>query len=132
MHENPDALALRLVSDRGEDGTDSCAERPVYQPTMHLDDIFRELIRAEIRNGRLSAWRRRRIVQYAAQLKLSAVEAGRLIEECRDELLVGDAPEATEHALRLLPVPQPHRSPLRNIGFIIAGLTLILLGFAQV
>lgn len=132
MHDKPAAPALRLVGATNEQHPDADGERPAFQPTMHLDDIFRELIRAEIRNGRLSAWRRRRIVQYAAQLKLSAVEAGRLIEECRNELFVGDDTEAAEHALRLQPHPQPHRLSLRNIGFILAGLTLILLGVAQV
>jgi len=45
--------------------------------------IFRRMIEDEVRAGRLTRSRRRRIVRYAAQLDLSAVETGRLIDECR-------------------------------------------------
>ncbi len=132
MHEKPAAPSLRLISDHDENSGEFCGERPIYRPTMHIDDIFRELIRAEIRHGRLSAWRRRRIVQYAAQLKLSAVEAGRLIEECRDELQTDDDPVAAEHAFALVTEPEKSYSFLWNIGFILAGLAMIIMAVARV
>ncbi len=132
MHEKPAAPALRLISDCDENVGEFCGERPIYQPTMHIDDIFRELIRAEIRHGRLSTWRRRRIVQYAAQLKLSAVEAGRMIEECRDELLTDDDPVAAEHAFVLVTEPGKSYSFLWNIAFILAGLAMIIVAVARV
>jgi hypothetical protein len=68
---------------------------------MDTRDVFRALIVEEIRSGRLTAARRRRIVQYAAQLRLSAVETGRLIAECRDEVAASVDPTERRHALRL-------------------------------
>jgi hypothetical protein len=68
-------------------------------------EIFREMIAQEVRCGRLSPSRRRRIVRYAAQLRLSAVETGRLIAECRDEALQSDDPDEVHHALRLVESP---------------------------
>jgi hypothetical protein len=41
------------------------------------------MIAEEARCGRLTPIRRARIVRFASQLGLSAVETGRLIEECR-------------------------------------------------
>jgi len=73
-------------------------------------EIFRELIAEEVRSGRLTPSRRRRIVRYAAQLHLSAVETGRLIAECRDEALESDDPEEIYHALRLVEPPPPTMS----------------------
>ena len=52
-------------------------------PRLDTASIFREMIAREVRDGELTPWRRRRIVRYAAGLRLSATEAGRLIEECR-------------------------------------------------
>lgn len=130
MHNKPAAPTLRLVGTNDHDCDDTRADRPAFQPTIHFDDIFREMIRAEIRNGRLSAWRRRRIVQYAAQLKLSAVEAGRLIAECRDEISVAHDPSA-EQTVRLLEEPVADRSFIWNIGFILVGLTLIFIAVAR-
>ena len=46
-----------------------------------IHDIFREMIRTELVHGELSPWRRRKLVRYAASLRLSAVEAGELIQE---------------------------------------------------
>lgn len=50
---------------------------------LDTETIFRELIRQEILAGRLNRKQRRRVVRYAAQLGLSAVEAGEMIAECR-------------------------------------------------
>lgn len=54
-----------------------------HVPRIDTASIFREMIAREVRDGTLTPWRRRRIVRYAAGLRLSAREAGRLIEECR-------------------------------------------------
>jgi len=132
MHDKPAAPALRLISDRDENVGEIRFERPIYRPTMPIDDLFRELIRAEIRHGRLSPWRRRRIVQYAAQLKLSAVEAGRMIEECRDELLTDEDPLAAEHAFALVTESEKSYSLLWNVAFILAGLAMLIIAVARV
>lgn len=70
--------------------------RPPFMPSMDMKEIFREMIRQEVQCGRhsrvkpacgrLTRWRRRRIVQYAAGMGLSAVQAGRLVEECQAEV----------------------------------------------
>jgi len=67
---------------------DSSAESRLGAVAAPIDqrEIFRQLIEDEIRNGRLTRARRRRIVRYAAQLRLSAVEAGNMIERCRARL----------------------------------------------
>lgn len=58
-------------------------ERPA---PIELGETFRQLIIDELRNGRLTPVRRRRIVRYAAHLGVSAVEAGHLIAVCREEV----------------------------------------------
>lgn len=73
--------------DRAANRDPQTAERrwPVFQPSIDMTTIFRDLIADEVRTGRLSRARRRRIVQYAAHLGLSAVQVGRLIAECQEE-----------------------------------------------
>lgn len=78
---------------------------------INTKEIFRELIAQEVRSGRLTPSRRRRMVRYAAQLRLSAVETGRLIAECRDEALESEDHEVIYHALRLVE-PPPQMMPL--------------------
>ena len=45
--------------------------------------IFREMVVQQLRNGPLSRIRRRRIVQFAAKLGITAVLAGRLVQEAQ-------------------------------------------------
>jgi hypothetical protein len=48
--------------------------------------IFREMVRGETRNGPLNQRRRKRLIQYAAALELTAVEAGRIVTQvCQEE-----------------------------------------------
>ena len=54
----------------------------VFSSTSDAKSIFRELILEELRAGRLTPIRRSRIVRYASQIGLTAIEAGRLIAEC--------------------------------------------------
>jgi len=103
-----------------------------YSPrdcTRRIDtkDIFRELIAQEVRSGRLTPSRRRRIVRYAAQLRLSAAETGRLIVECRDEALESDDPEEIYHALRVVE-PPPKTMPLTAKAAIVLTVTIVLYG----
>jgi hypothetical protein len=63
------------------------------------------LIARELRSGRLTPARRAKIVRYAAQLGLSAVEAGRLVTACHEEVLRSDDPTERRHALRLAESP---------------------------
>jgi len=64
-------------------------------------EIFRELIADELRSGRLNSNQRRRIVRYAAQMGLSAVETGQLMAACREEALAASDANLREQALRL-------------------------------
>lgn len=110
MHENIRRRAEESCSDGRADrgatfGADMKRETIPFQPAMDIHDIFRAMIAAELRAGRLTPARRKRIVQYAAQLRLSAVDAGRLIDECREEALAGDDAEAKYHAVRLVEAP---------------------------
>jgi hypothetical protein len=48
-------------------------------------NIFREMVRGEARNGPLTATRRKRLIQYAAALRLSPMQASRIVTEvCRE------------------------------------------------
>jgi len=104
----------------------------VFVPSIDTNEVFRQLIVDEIRNGRLTPARRRRIVRYAAQLGLSAVQAGRLIAACRQEVLQGRDPTERYHALHLVE-PTPTRVPTHiKIALVIAGaivLDLLLLNW---
>lgn len=93
-------------SDRDDARGPAVRFRP-FDETLRIGtkEIFRELIAQEVRSGRLTPSRRRRLVRYAEQLRLSAVETGRLIAECRDEALESDDPEEIYHALRLVEPP---------------------------
>ena len=96
-----------------------------YTRRIDTKEIFRELIAQEVRSGRLSPSRRRRIVRYAAQLRLSAVETGRMIAECRDEALESEDPEEIYHTLRLVePPPATMPWPLK-IAIALAGAVVV-------
>ena len=95
-------------SDRDDVGSFAGGYSPRdYMRRIDTKEIFREMIAQEVRTGRLTPGRRRRMVRYAAQFQLSAEETGRLIVECRDEALESDDPEEIYHALRLVEPPPP-------------------------
>ncbi len=82
---------------------------PREHPTrIENHEIFRRLIAEELRTGRLTPSHRRRIVRYAAQMGLSAVETGRLMAACREEALTASDVDVREHALRLV-LPEQRR-----------------------
>ena len=81
--------------------------------TISHREIFREMIAEEVRRGRLDRARRQRIIRYAAQLGLSAVEAGAMIQECRAEALQSDDPAVRTYALRLVEPPPAWSFPAK-------------------
>lgn len=85
--------------------------RPNRPRPIDAREIFREMIAQEVRSGRLTPARRQRIVRYAADLRISAEETGRLIAECREEALESGDPDVTYHAMRLVE-PPPAAAPL--------------------
>ncbi len=88
-------------------------------------DIFRALIAGELRNGRLTAARRRRIVRYGASMGLSANELGKLITQCRNEALLSEDHVERHHALRFVDRP-PRTTPVAlKIALIVAIVILV-------
>ena len=81
--------------------------RPMSRYQLHK--IFREVVKSEVADGRLSPWRRRKLVQYAASLRISAVEAGELIQEAIRARGVEEIGEE-EPAPRLRLVPPARRT----------------------
>lgn len=101
---------------------------PEFVPTIDTQDVFHQLIADELRCGRLTPARRRRIVRYATQLGLSAVQAGQLVEACREEALESHNPIERYHALRLVePAPARIPTPLKIALVIISAIVLELL-----
>lgn len=84
---------------------------PTYVPKIEMREIFHQMIADELRNGRLTRERRKRVIRYAAQLGLSAVEAGRLITTCREQVLESTDPVERGYALKLVE-PEPERIPV--------------------
>lgn len=120
-HDQADAPHTARPADDGRDSANPAS----FSPPIETRDVFRQLIVDEIRNGRMTRARRKRIVQYAAQMGLSAVEAGRLIAACRDELLQSESAETRGHALRLVE-PESERIPtVYKIWAIIAIVTIL-------
>ncbi|MGB0714468.1 MAG: hypothetical protein ACPGXK_01235 [Phycisphaerae bacterium] len=75
------------MSLKPRDGHDEAAETSLSVPTPPgTREIFERMIEQEVRNGRLTAHRRRRIIRYAAQLRLNAVDAGMLIQQCQERV----------------------------------------------
>lgn len=95
-------------------------------PARHISrrEIFREMIAQEVRRGRLDRARRGRIVRYASQLGLTAVEAGEMIEACRLEALDDADPVVREHGLRLVD-PPPAWSFRAKLGLTVAGALVV-------
>ena len=93
-------------------GLDVRAEAtPAFVPTIDIEDVFRKLIEDELRNGRLTRARRKRIIRYAAQLRMSAVQTGQLIEACRRKVVESSEPSEPYRPLRLVE-PRPVKVPL--------------------
>jgi hypothetical protein len=113
-------------SDRACEESDVDADdRPIFVPRIAAADVYHEMIASEVRNGRLTRARRRRIVRYAAQLGLSAVEAGRLVTKCREQALESDDPAERQHALHLVE-PEPARMPIAfKLAIVVAMAVLV-------
>jgi hypothetical protein len=96
-----------------------------FVPSIDTREVFRRLIADELRSGRLTPSRRRRIVRFAAHLGLSAVQVGRLITACREETLRSADANERRHALRLVE-PAPTRVPTHfKIALVVAGAILL-------
>jgi hypothetical protein len=101
------------------------ADRPVFLPPIDTEEIFRKLIADELRTGRLTRAHRRRIVQYAAQMGLSATQAGRLVEACREQALHSTDPTERRYALRLVEPPPKHTSTRFKIALVVTAAVVL-------
>ncbi len=105
---------------------------PAYVPKIEMRDVFHQMIADELRNGRLTRDGRKRVIRYAAQLGLSAVEAGRLITTCREQILESAEPVELRHALKLVE-PDPERIPaafkLALVAALAIAVDLLLFGW---
>jgi len=84
-------------------------------PSLSRDEgraIFREMVRAEARNGRLSDVRRKRLIQYAAALKLTPLDASRIVTEVCCELGVADTLTPPVLYRMVESAAAPHRWPI--------------------
>ena len=119
---------MREISPAGSKSSRHDAARddlPEYVPTISISDIFRRLIADELRCGRLTRSQRRRIVQYGMGMGLSAVQMGRLITECREEVLQSRDEAERYHALRLIEPPPPLVPTHLKIWLVVAAAIVI-------
>ena len=62
--------------------------------------IFREMVVGEMRRGIMTRRRWRRLVQYAAMLDISAIEAGELIADARETVARAEVSPFAHHPAR--------------------------------
>lgn len=98
---------------------------PAFVSKIEMRDVFHQMIADELRNGRLTQERRKRIIRYAAQLGLSAVEAGRLITTCREQVLESADTAGRRHALKLVE-PEPERVPAAFKLALVVALAIVV------
>jgi|GEM_PF-3334066 len=120
---NPDRADTRYAPVTNTQPSDH-DDRPAFVPRIEMRDVYYELIASELRNGRLTRARRKRIIQYAAHLGLNAVEAGRMITACREMVLQSDDPVERDFALKLVE-PEPERVPIAFKIAIVVALALV-------
>lgn len=122
---SPTARPDLSVSPRKANTQGGDSDRPEFVPAVDIRDVFRRLIADEIRAGRMTTSRRRRIVRYAAHLGISAVEAGRLVTACRKQVVESGDSHERSHALRMAdPSPDPVSWPLK-VALLLAAAALL-------
>lgn len=87
--------------------TASSASSPATAQQLTTRRIFEQMIEDEVRAGRLTPWRRRRIVRYAASLHLTAVEAGQIIEDCRKRVYAQRNGQTSSGVFKIPDPPTP-------------------------
>lgn len=100
---------------------------PGFATRISTREVFERMIEHELRSGRLTRGRRRRIVRYAARLGMSAVEAGRFLETCRANALTSADPAERSFALRLADPPTTGESWISKLTVAVAAGVLLAL-----
>lgn len=103
------------------------AQEPRFAARISTREVFEQMIEHELRSGRLTRGRRRRIVRYAARLGMSAVEAGRFLDTCRANALASDNPAERLFALRLADAPTTGESQIGKLTVAVAAGVLLAL-----
>ena len=127
------ATPIDQLGNEQETGRRMAAEvLPAFVPKIEMRDIFHQMIADELRNGRLTREKRKRIIRYEAQLGLNAVEAGRLITTCREQILERADSVERRHTLKLVE-PEPERVPVAfKLALVVAlaiAVDLLLFGW---
>jgi len=114
MH-NPEFITDHPLSDDQHGPQNSS----IFQPSIPVEEIFEHMFTQELRDGRLTPKRRKRLVQYAAQMGLSARQAGMLMDRCCQNAIAKGVERAHGQALRLADPPLPRISEPTRITIII-------------
>lgn len=85
----------------------------------NTEEIFREMVLAEIQIGRVSRAHHARMLGYAAQLGITKAAAANLISDCCTEAAASNNPRVRRHAERLA---SPHAGRTLRTCFIIAAI----------
>jgi len=110
----PDEISPDRINAANADAEAGCEDaygQSSFAPPVSQEEIFRQLIEDELKEGRLTRSRRKRIVRYAVHLRLSAIQVGRMIQDGRRKALDSDDPAVRRHALKLVE-PPPERIPV--------------------
>lgn len=97
----------------------------IFDAPLDTNEIFRTLIADEVRTGQLSPSRRRRIIQYASHLGLTAVQVGEMIESCRREAPAGDDLRERAHPFRFIPAAQSRIPTPIKIAMVVGAALLV-------
>lgn len=76
---NNGSFELRRRSPARSAGTETNPRMDAWEKQQ----VFRDMVVAVMRDGRMSQRRRRQLVRYAACLDINAVQAGRLVQQAR-------------------------------------------------
>ena len=88
--------------------------------------LFREMVKGELRNGTLSQHRRKRLVQYAAHLSLTPLDAGRIVTDIYHEEARTTEEQLPERAFQYHPSePGAQRGRLTGWFVLLIAVTLL-------
>lgn len=83
---------------------------------IEMAEILRTMIAAEVRHGRLTPKRRKRIIQFASQLGISPVQAGNLLQACCEESNEDSiANRISLSELKVIPCAESEPDPLTHV-----------------
>lgn len=124
MHQYDKRCALDAHDGIVEPALADAGEHREFAGPVDQEAIFQKLLWDELRAGRLTKRRRRRILQYAAQLGFSAREIGDLLDHTKQHAEVNGDRKIQRRALELIDPPEP-RVPIAWMLSMIIALVLL-------